>query len=83
MIELANDEMEFSRTLRDIETLSKSVSKQLDVIIKSLSDSMEYYRNMALDLVCEKMVLEGLCSGCCEMTDASYCNEACEMVDRG
>lgn len=51
-----------------------------DIRIDRLFENLEYYRDKALDLACEKILLEGLCKGC-EPGSNEYCSIARKLID--
>lgn len=49
--------------------------------MERLYENLNFYRQKALDLVCEKLVLDGLCEGKCDLDNCEYCKMAYEAVD--
>ena len=48
--------------------------------IGRLYENLQYYREKALDLACEKLLLDGICDGC-ESDSQTYCDKVCRLVD--
>ena len=48
--------------------------------VNKLYENLTYYREKALDLACEKLLLDGICDGC-DPSNQSYCEKVCKLVD--
>lgn len=59
---------------------SPSDADAKDRYIDQLYYDVSFYRDKALDLVCEKLVLDDICPGTCD-SPYSFCSMAYEIVD--
>ena len=52
----------------------------VDNSVNRLCEDLTYYREKALDLACEKLLLDGICNGC-DPSNQSNCDKVCRLVD--
>ena len=79
MIEL-NDRTRYKETVSLFNSYASSRDDQC-MCINRLYESLIFYRRRALDLVCEKIVLDNLCDGHCNYSDCEYCGLVYDMID--
>ena len=76
MIELRNESSRFGESAELFRTyVNESTSP-----VNKLYENLTYYREKALDLACEKLLLDGICNGC-DPSNQTYCEKVCRLVD--
>ena len=76
MIELKDRSYRYGNS----EELFRAYADEFTSPVNKLCENLTYYREKALDLACEKLLLDGICNGC-DPSSQSYCEKVCKLVD--
>lgn len=76
MIELRDRSVKYG----DSDELFRTYVNEFTSPVNKLCENLTYYREKALDLACEKLLLDGICDGC-DPSSQTYCEKVRKLVD--